>query len=77
MGDIMKFIINRAYRDWNKKDTPPCKNAQRNRDGQWVVEINTISELIELNKEVEQDLIFRYDKYTSTPDLLIYDDWIE
>ena len=49
---MMKFIIKRVNRDWNKKEAPPCKNAQRNEYGQWVVEINTLSELMrELNKD--------------------------
>ncbi len=47
----MKFIINRAHRDWNKKETPPCKNAQRNKNGQWIIEINTISELIDIRQK--------------------------
>lgn len=71
----MKFIIRRA--DLDKKAILPCKNAQKDKNNNWIVEINTLSELIELMKEVNDKLILDFDDDDLTPVITIYDDYIE
>lgn len=82
----MRFKICRSsdfYITFN--EIPPCKNAVIV-EGQvmvrekvryiphWEVDINTLEELLELQKEVEHPLIVSYD---DTLEIEIYDDWRE
>ena len=78
MGDIMKILIHRASLNGLKSSLPPCKNAEWDeKEHEWYIEINTISDIIELSQELKEDLIFQYyskehaKRYNTIIDILI------
>ena len=65
-----------AFNERFKEENKPCKNAflkaYANNEMEWVVEINTLEDLLSLRKEVNEELIFGLnDRIT------IYNDFIE
>lgn len=80
----MKFRIEKASyytTEWefNKRfnnDSKPCKNAVLEKDEHgikaWTVEINSLEELLELRKEVNEELIIGLNGV-----ITIYNDFIE
>lgn len=84
-GDVtMSFKITKASyftNEWSfserfKEENKPCKNAflkvYENGNKEWVVEINTLEELIALRKEVNEELVIGLNDT-----ITIYDDFIE
>jgi len=66
----MKFRIDFGSTS-NRPGSKPCKSAY-NRGLYWFVEINTLEELLALQKEVNEQIILRGDN-----SILIYDTWLE
>jgi hypothetical protein len=64
----MKFEINRATDIFGK--VPPCEGAIRDGD-EWVIEINTLEDLMALMQVVGFELVL------STKRITIYDTYIE
>lgn len=71
----MIFKIYRTSDYYFPTENKPCKKAyivsHENGEFEWNVEINTLEDLIELQKEVAQDIIF--ESYCHKPFIEIYD----
>ncbi len=80
----MKFYITRTSRSWpERKERPPlpsglvfepgpCTHAH----GNWVIELATLEELLELGRSQDEELIVRV-KNDGAPLIEIYDDYRE
>lgn len=74
----MKFIVTRtSYYEGEK--TAPCENAVfDNQEKAWIIEINSIDELLSVLKKCNHDIIISAKAYNSElPCLEIYNDWRE
>ena len=73
----MRFFIDRAT--IRGGDECPTEGAIRDGDN-WVIELNTLEELIALSKKEDENIILGTTLthlYGEQPSLLIYDDYIE
>lgn len=75
----MKFIVTKTSWLYDDEHTVPCENAVfDNEEGAWVIEINSIEELLSVLKKCNHNIIISLKAYNSElPCLEIYDDWRE
>ena len=79
----MEYIITKTS-EWKHGIYPPCKNAKEKTvlywgkpEWVWVVEINTLEDLMELQNE-HGDIIIRDSiKFDGYKEIVIYDDYME
>lgn len=73
----MIFRIYKTSNHWFPTANKPCKKAYikslGNGEFEWNVEINTLEDLIELQKEVKQEIIFESDSHRHQPFIEICD----
>lgn len=75
----MKFIVIRTSGCYTEGEISPCENAVfDNQEKAWIIEINSIDELLSVLKKCNHDIIISPKAYNSElPCLEIYDDWRE
>ena len=75
----MKFIVKRTSGRYIEDETSPCENAVvDNEEEGWVIEINSIEELLSFVEKCSDEIIISPKAYNSEmPCLEIYDDWRE
>ena len=71
----MKFEIWRAS-NWQNESESPCNKAYvdieyNGSNEKYLIDINTLEELMELIEEIDEDVIVNKDR------ILIYDSWLE
>ena len=74
-------MLFRVYRTscWGGSEAKPCENAIFNKEEEeWVVEINSLEELLELIEEQDEDIIIKTKRSGySFQTIEIYDDYRE
>jgi hypothetical protein len=77
-------MLFRVYRTsgWGSEEAKPCENAVFDNDEQeWIIEINSLEELLKLAQELDKQIIITPKKYKNIgnelPFLEIYDAWRE
>ena len=75
----MKFIVIKTSGSYDDEHTAPCENSVFDKEEKaWIIEINSIEELLSVLKKCNHDIIISQKAYNSElPCLEIYDDWRE
>ena len=75
----MKFIVIKTSWRYDDEHTAPCENAVfDNEEEGWVIEINSIEELLSFVEKCSDEIIISLKAYNSElPCLEIYNDWRE
>ena len=75
----MKFIVIRTSDRYIEDEISPCENSVFDKEEKaWIIEINSIEELLSVLKKCNHDIIISQKAYNSElPCLEIYDDWRE
>lgn len=68
---MTKFTINRVT-GWRNRNAPPCENAVKSEDGEWVIDLTSLEELLALRDHLDEDLVL----YLGNK-ITIYDDYLE